>query len=276
MGKLILCSGVRTSRPYGFAGTEDRVYSIEELCYYLYHHPYMIEDEIYNDALIEWIGTELKLTQRSKKLQELKRQKADVKTMVTVVLCSADYYTEQEIKSLLRTLDEIIGMPKIKRCCIKAEQYLAGRQYREAATEYERILASEEAAALSPEEYGDILHNLALVKLHTSGFSEAEQLFGWAYERNAREDSLCQYLYTLYLSGDMDRYEQKLREYEVSEELRQRVEAFLAEESAKANECEAMRGLEMLKALKGNGQISEFYQKAEELLGEWKLKVRHC
>ncbi len=276
MGKLILCSGVRTTRPYGFAGTGDRVYSIEELCYYLYRHPFMIEEEIFNDALIDWIGTELKLMQRSEKLQQLKRQKADIKTMVTVILCSADYYTEYEIKSLLRTLDEIIGMPKIKRSCIKAEQYLAGQQYREAAAEYEKILATQEAAALPPEEYGDILHNLAVVKLHTSGLREAEQLFSRAYERNGREESLCQYLSALYLSGDEERYQQKLNEYEVSGELRQRVEDFLARESENANDNNAMMVLEELKHLKGNGQISEFYQKAEELLNDWKLKVRHC
>lgn len=276
MGKLILCSGARTTRPYGFTGTGDKVYSIEELCYYLYQHPLLIEEEIVSDALIDWIGTELKLTQRSEKLHQLKRQKADVKTMVTVVLCSADYYTEYEIKSFLRTLDEIIGMPGIKRSCIKADTYLANRQYREAAAEYEKIFATQEAAALPPEEYGDLLHNLAVVKLHTSGPKEAEQLFGQAYERNRREESLCQYLYTLYLSGDEEIYLQKLEDYQVGEALRQKVEDFLEAESEKVRYTEQIAALENLRRLKGNGQISEFYQKAGDMLYDWKLRVRHC
>ena len=126
MGKLILCSGERTKRPYGFTSTGIRIYSIEELCYYLYHHVYMIDEDMFSDDLLDWIEMELKLTERARMLKNLKKQKSDLKTMVTVVLCSADYYTEHEIKVMLKLLDDMIGMPSIKRSCIKANNYLQG------------------------------------------------------------------------------------------------------------------------------------------------------
>ena len=60
------------------------------------------------------IKTELCLPERAKKLKSLQRERADLKSLITVVLCSADYYTEQEIKKLLAAVDEIRSMPLAK------------------------------------------------------------------------------------------------------------------------------------------------------------------
>lgn len=274
MSKLILCSGARTKIPYCFASTGIRVYSIEELCYYIFHYIYMIEEDIYSDALIDWIQTELKLSERAEKLKQLKRQNADVKTMVTFVLCSADYYTEAEIKGLLKKLDNIIGMPKVRRSCIKASNCLSEGQYPEAAAEYERILESEEAKDLSPEEYGDVLHNLAIAKVHTSGLKEAAQLLYQAYERNHREESLCQYLYALRLLEHEVLYRDKLEEYQVGEELQTTLDHFMEQKSEEAELSEQMAMIRFLKNMKEKGQMLEFYKKTEELLETWKAEVR--
>lgn len=274
MGKLILCSGARTMIPYGFASTGVRVYSIEELCYYLFNHIYLIEEEIFSDALIDWIDKELKLTERAEKLRQLKLRNADVKTIVTVILCSADYYTEAEIKGLLKKLDEISGMPRCKRACIKANHCLEQRQYLEAAAEYEKLLQAEDTGDLTPECYGDILHNLAVARLHTTGPKEAAELFSQAYERNRKEESLKQYLYALKLGGCDKLYQEIIEEYQVSDELRQDIEDFLAEKKEAVRCSEQMTEIQYLKQLKAMGQMMEFYRKSEELIEVWKSKIR--
>lgn len=275
MGKLILCSGSRTNRPYCFTSTGIRIYSMEELCYYLYHHVYLIEEDMFCDALFDFIGAELKLPDRAEKLRILKKQKADVKTIVTVILCSTDYYSEYEIKSLLKLLDEIIGMPKIKRSCIKAVCYLNDRQYSEAAAEYERIINSKESAELTPQEYGNLFHNLAIAKLHITGLKEASALFLQAYERNQREESLHQYLYTLLLSNNNAAYEEKAREYQISEELSNSITEFMSKKAMEAESSEAMLEIYEMRKWKEQGQRSEYYNKAEEMIEAWKVKVRH-
>ena len=274
MSKLILCSGARTKIPYCFVATGIKVYSIEELCYYIFHHIYMIEEDIYSDALIDWIQTELKLTERAERLRQLKTRKTDVKTMVTFILCSADYYSEGEIKGLLKKLDDITGMPKVKRSCIKADNSLSEGQYREAAAEYEKILRSAEAKDLTPEDYGDILHNLAVAKVHTAGLKEAAQLMLEAYERNHRKESLIQYLSALQLLGYEVLYREKLEEYEVSDEVRESLESFLKQIMEEAEQSQSMADILSLRQMKEKGQMLEYYQKTEELLEAWKKEIR--
>lgn len=273
MGKLILCSGKRTNKPYLFTSSGIRVYSMEELCYYIYHHVYYVDEEMISDTLIDWIDTELKLTDRAAKLKQLKQINADLKTLVTVIMCSADYYTEYEIKSLLKLLDEITDMPFIKRKCLKAGFSLKSGNYHEAAAEYERILNSQEAALLSPEEYGDLYHNLGVAKAHTTGLLEAAELFCQAYERNHREESLKQYLYALLLSGRQDQFQEKRREYFISAELEQELMNRLDQWKDEANSTALLQELIQMKEEREQGS-QNLYQRAKELADSWKERVR--
>ena len=42
MGKIILCRGQRTDKPYVTPQTDIKLYSAEELCYYIYNNIYLI------------------------------------------------------------------------------------------------------------------------------------------------------------------------------------------------------------------------------------------
>jgi hypothetical protein len=274
MGKLILCSGARTARPYVFEQTGIKVYSIEEMCYYLYHHVYLIDEEMFCDTLFDFIDTELLLKERAEKLRSLKKQKSDLKTMVTIILCSSDYYTEYEIKSILKILDEVIGMPMIKRNCIKAGILLREQQYSRAAEEYVRIINSREAADLTPEEYGDLFHNLAVAKVHITGLKEASRLFYQAYERNHREESLMQYLVTLLLCRNEEGYLEKAEEYRIGAEMDYKIREFLSEKEKEAESAKLLQDIRQLNDTMAQGKMSEFYNKIDEIIGAWKEKVR--
>lgn len=274
MGTLILCSGLRTQRPYVFPATGIRVYTIEELCYYIESHIYFIDQDTFTYALFDWIGTELGLADRAEKLKLLKNQKADSKTLLAAVLCSADYYTEPEIKSLIRTVDELNGMTPLKRSSLRAFSYLKNRKYREAAFEYEQLLNSKEAADMTPEEYGDILHNLAVARIHSKGLSEASETFLQAYERNHRQESARQYLYTLRLSNKMEQFHQKAEEYQIGNELCEDILLTMEELHTQAIESEGMSELNKIKQLKADGRLSEYRKRIDDMLENWMSSLR--
>lgn len=274
MGKLILCSGARTKKPYSFPTVGMRLYSMEELCYFLFHHIYLIEEELFDETLFDWIESELKLPDRAEKLRQMKSIHADAKTMVTIILCSADYYTEYEIKSYLKELDLIAGMPRLRRNCIKADNYLRQQQYKEAEAEYEKLLNGGDASELSLEDYGDILHNLSIAKLHTSGFRTAAALFEQAYIRNQKEETLRQTLYAMKLVNDEELYEKKLYEYQVSDLLRQEIEETLKQKQEQAEQSNQMTELRLLWQYKQQGRVKEHLQGTEELIERWKGQLR--
>jgi len=269
-GKMILCSGIRALRPYYFVAGCIRVYSIEELCYYLYNYIYMIDEIGLGDELFDWIGTELNLPERADRLRQLFRQKADLKTIITVILCSADYYTEKEIKTVIRLIDDILKMPIIKRRCLKAADLLKKESYAEAAREYEQIIHSDEAADLTPEEFGDIYHNLAVAKAHTTGVKEASRLFLEAYERNNRDESLRQYLYSLLLMGDTEQFRKKIEEFGLNKELEKSLLEYVRIKAEEATLTDEYKRLMQLSVLKEQSDPESFYKKAKAIINEWK------
>ncbi|NLP35748.1 MAG: hypothetical protein GX359_11275 [Clostridiales bacterium] len=272
MGKVILCSGDRTERPYVFPRTGVRIYSIEELCYYLYHNVYLIEESLFTDSLIDWIGTELKLVDRAAKLKALKAKKADLKTLVTVVLCSSDYYGEKEILAFLRRLDRVIDMPRIKRIFVKANELLKDHQYTLALNEYERILSSEGDNNLTPKDFGDVLHNKAIATAQSKSLKEAVDIFRQAYEYNHNEESLRQFLYAVLLSGeDVDEI---AGIYNVDDILKEEVISDLEQIREEAKLNDSMTEIQRLKQYKAEGRNTEFYELADKMIERWKASVR--
>lgn len=269
-GKFILCSGVRAIKPYCFYTSGVRIYSIEELCYYLFNYIYMIDEITFNDELYDWIETELILPDRADKLRQLKKQKADLKTIITVILCSADYYTEVEIKSILKQLDDILKKPVIERRCIKAASLLKNENYREAAKEYEIIIHSSEAAELTPERYGDIYHNLGVAKAHITGVREASQLFLEAYKRNNNDESLKQYLYCLLLMGDMTEFKNMAEQFQVSESIQEYLKEFIRTKESEAVLTDEYKAVAQLSKLIKSSNKNKFAQKAEDIINDWK------
>ncbi len=69
MSGYILCQTKKAERPYFIENISTNIYSIEELCYYLYHNLYLIDASVINEELCMWIQQELELPKLAAKLR---------------------------------------------------------------------------------------------------------------------------------------------------------------------------------------------------------------
>ncbi len=274
MGKFIICNGKQADRPFYFKMTDTYVYSIEELCYYIYNNIDAMSGDLFGNALAVWMKEELDLAERAEKLQELIAMEAGLKDIIVCLLCSADYYSETEMKQLLNTMDELGKLTPFEKKKKKADNYLKYRQFTEAAMEYENILNSQEAVGLDSIQYGNLIHNLALAQLNTIGITAAADGFREAYERNHNIESLKQYLYTLIISRQEEKLRREFLNYGVDQELQEQLQSEL--ESC-YEEAEASADYEVIGHLlecKDSGRIVQFYQIAGDLINQWKQELR--
>ena len=233
-----------------------------------------MNEEFFGDLLVTWMSTELQLEESANKLQELINMDAGLKDLVVCILCSADYYTEMEIKQLLQTMDEMTKLTPIEKRMNKANNYLKYRQFTEAATEYENILNGKDVVNLTGEEYGDLVHNLAVVQLNTVGVVLAADSFKEAYERNHNAESLKQYLYSLKMSKQEERFLQECLAYEVSQESQEEIQNEIELKFMEAETSDEYKVVGKLKECKQVGKMSQYYKMAEELIGQWKQEFR--
>ncbi|MBO6107988.1 MAG: hypothetical protein J6P16_01130 [Eubacterium sp.] len=206
---FIKCAGSLAATPYTMPYTGAKVYSIEELCFYIANNIYTITEDFFNKSLVLWLREEVKLKDLSDKLDTMITNQNRLKDLVVTILCGCDYYREDEIRKLARVIDEISNLPLHEKRKIRADNYMRAGLYARSVIAYRKLLGGAYAVNFTPEAYGNILHNLGIAHFYTSSFSDAERDFKEAYSRNHRQESLIHYLYLLLIRGRVEEFEKE-------------------------------------------------------------------
>lgn len=274
MGRMILCTGVCAKTPYCFEISETKVYSIEELVFYLYQNLYGIQEEALDESLAGWIRSELRLAETADKLSALIQKKASIKEKAMLLFRSCHYYSEDEIAYAKGILEDIAHLPPFGRLKLRAENSLRYHNYVRAAYLYENLLKRPEAAKLAPNEYGEILHNQALAHIYTMSVAEAAEEFKEAYECCQREESLQQYLYALLISGNEESFQKAAETFQLGQEKQQEIRKTVDEAFLQSKKTADAWQLKQAERLRESGKAEEYYEAVQKLLDRWKRDCR--
>lgn len=274
MGKLIVTTGNYARTGYLLKNSKQYIYSIEELCYCIMRNPELCEDYLYDDGLARYIREVLGLKERGALLADLVERNAPLKDLITVVFCSCDYFTKEEIEEFLFEQSKVERSEEWVRTKNKADSYLANGNYRDAIMNYRLLLKEKETFGITSETLGDIYHNLAITLLHTDGFTEAADYFREAYERNNREETLKQYLLALRFAGDTVMYESALDIYQVSESVSKWLDVAFFQTELETQEISDFDDLNHIRQLLAKGKINEFYMNIKRMTEQMKEQYR--
>ncbi len=67
-------SGDLAKEPYIIPISEVPVYSLEELCYYMYHNIYTVTEEFFDENLVHWLKGQVHLRTLAMKMEKLIRK----------------------------------------------------------------------------------------------------------------------------------------------------------------------------------------------------------
>lgn len=274
MSSLILCNTVKAENPFYFELTGTNIYTIEELCYYIYNNIYIITEEIFNDDLVFWLREELEMAELSEKISDMLLHKNSLKDLVVTIFCSADYYTEKEIKALIEIMDSLEGMPILLRRKMKADNYMKYKNFSLAMKEYESILKSPKINELDSKDQGNIIHNLGIVRMNVSSFSAAAECFKDAYAKNNNKESLIHYLCALKLDKRDEEYEDALMNYNVKNDTIIDIEERFLRLGREAKSSSKYIMVDRLINLKHEGRVNEYYEAIDKMIGDWKLDYK--
>jgi tetratricopeptide (TPR) repeat protein len=210
---FIRCYGKVAATPYTMPYTGAKVYSLEELCYYIGNNIYTITEDFFTKSLVVWLRDEADQRVLSNKLETMITNKNKLKDLVVTILCACDYYKEHEIRELMRVIDDIVSLPLHEKSKIRADNYMRAGLYAKSAAAYRKLLTGAYAVNFTPEAYGNILHNLGIAQFYTASFEAAERDFKEAYARNHSAESLHHYLYLLLMQGRNQDFERECIEH---------------------------------------------------------------
>ena len=264
MGKIILCRGQRTDKPYVTPQTDIKLYSAEELCYYIYNNIYLIGQDLIDDNLIQFLQAvgEGELAARVKKLKE---SGAPLAQILVTILKSIDYYSVAEIEQLKEILNTLGKQSVCERLKARGDGYLNADFYFAAISCYESIIKDYKGKDLLAADYAKVYHNLGTAYARMFMYEKAVEYYNEAYRLGQHEESKkCSIAAKMLAdrnSGPIN-VDASEDEYVISREIETLMD--------NARYSDEYRKLDSINALKQEGNVAGFNASIDEELLHWK------
>ncbi len=229
MSGYILCQTKRASLPYFIENISTNVYSIEELCYYLYHNLYLVDQTIMNEGLCSWIQEELELTGLAAKLRSKIGKFVSVEDILYPVFKEINYLTYEELKNLNVRLQKMNAEAPAMREKQKADALMENRMYVHAIQVYQKLLERENLEEIREGLTESVYHNLGCAYSYLFQMEKAVDCFRKAYEGGRSRTSLESYLIAFGMTRTPAEYEKMAKSVGAEKEILQDIRARLQE-----------------------------------------------
>ena len=174
MGELLLCHSPIANTPYEMKEISLRIYSVEELCHIMLYHPFLLEEEMFDDTLAVWLEAELGEAKLAEDLRRVIDQNLGIEQRVECILRRTGYLSSAEKRQILEQIHQGHHKSVFERRKMRADSYVKTKRYMSAFCEYHKILQMEEECRQNPIMCGNVWHNQGLLFTRFFLFKEAK------------------------------------------------------------------------------------------------------
>lgn len=215
MGSLILCHKKKAKQPYEITRIHRKIYTIEELCYYLCNNLYLIDYTIMNEQLCDWLAEELELPELADNLRQSLKQHGSVERFAVTILAYASIYTATELRRIQNVLETLKNQKEIERKKYKADNLLESGAIKPAILIYQSIVHGAHDESVDGKFYGKVYACLGAAYGRLFLYEEAAKMYEAAFQICEEESMLKAYVYACRQSMSKEAYERFLGKSEV-------------------------------------------------------------
>jgi tetratricopeptide (TPR) repeat protein len=226
MGSLVLCHKTKAKRPYEIARIHRKIYTVEELCFYLRNNFYLVDYTIMNTSLCEWLEQELGLFSLGEALRVEIAGLCQTENFVMTILRASGIYSSGELLYIEETFRNLKEQKDVERQKQKADNLFQSGEIEEAIRVYQRILRESWDDSVEISLYGRIYACLGSAYGARFLYEEAAVLLKRAYTMCEDEHMLWAYIYACYCYMTPERYKSLIE----SEPKYERIDASIQKE----------------------------------------------
>ncbi len=231
-----LCTVPQASKPYYIENISSNIWSIEELCYYLYENICLIDSTICNEALCDWIRDELGLKKLYRTLYTHLEAQDGIVYFVIPIFREIGYLSPAALREFQEQLGRLEVQPEDNRRKLKGDYLVRCGMYSEAIRQYRQILRHQNPGALGAGFYSGIWNNLGAALARSYRFEEAASCFLEAWKLSHTKEMLRKYVSVLPLYLDDETYQSRLQDLGADPALIRRIQEYNAKMAAQAQE----------------------------------------
>ena len=227
MSGYILCQTKKAETPYFIENISTNIYSLEELCYYLYHNLYLVDRSIINEGLCTWISEELDLPRLAAKLKPHLGKFASAEDVLYPIFKEINYLSYEELRVLNGKLSRLEMESPLVREKRKGDALMENGMYVNAIKLYQGLLKRDGLEQSREGLTESIYHNLGCAYSYLFQMEKAVECFQEAYDLGKKDEELKCYLLAYRSIKTPIEYTSRLTELSVSEEMKAQVQEAL-------------------------------------------------
>lgn len=195
MGSLILCHEKKARQPYEITRIHKKIYTIEELCYYICNNLYLVDYTLVNKQLCNWLAEELEMDEVAQELKSILRKHGSMEQFVLTILKESVIYTSQELIRVEDILRQLKNQKEVERLKYKADNLLRSGETEAAILAYLSIVHGEHDDTLDSRFYGRVYGCLGAAYGRLFLYEEAAKNYEAAFQICEEESMLYAYVY---------------------------------------------------------------------------------
>ena len=186
MSAIILCKEGGAQAPYELKIIKKRIYSVEELCCFIYSNVYVCDEELLKYELYEWLREECGLNGLYASITEIKNSGDEAYKIAADIFACTDYLNKQEREAVCERIRKASLLSATERRKSRTDLVFLDGRYEEALAGYEELLKEEMGRDNKFTHY--LLYNIACCYGRLYYFDIAADWFKKASESKYGDD----------------------------------------------------------------------------------------
>lgn len=265
---LLLCRQEPVTTPFYIEELGIHLYSSQELCYVIYHHPLLVMENFVDSRLTGFIRSQLRMPFLAERLEKWLEGRGTSDELLFLILQECFYCSPQEQTRYRQEVTVLRKLPEEEYQKRRADYFYGRKLYGKAMSIYEKILESGKEKNLTGAFKGKIWNNIAACYTKLFCYQKAMHAYDCAYCEDAGPDYLKEMFFLTLMEPEIEIKEkyQQLMSSELKEkwlEEASRVKAEAGQDGA------VMRILQLFEKDSVKRTAG-----ASEILNQWKLEYR--
>lgn len=222
-----LCIGEYAKNGYEPEHMGMKVYSLEELCFFIKENAYLLDDGFMTEQLGDWLVRECALQELGEELKKAYRKRISLKSFIGIILEYACFFSKETNTEIEEIIVENSSLSIYEKKKARADALVGKGHYGLAGKEYAKLLQ------MLPDDLvtlkGDIYHGCGVCLAKMFYFTLAGEYFLKAHSLTGKVASYQQYLWTKRLSMTEAEYVEFLKDHKEAYEDSVEMEEYLEE-----------------------------------------------
>lgn len=242
--KTVLCQIRRADNPFYAEAADLRIFSVEELCFFIDHNLALIDEDFFDGNLTDWLREQLGMQSLAQRIEEIRQRDNEetdtekggeekapeedrqeklskIEELIYTVNAELDWLYVPDRDGFRREVEEIGRLSGSARLQKKADTFVSCGKYMRAIETYKKLLKGEES---DPVPDGKAWHNMGVAYARLFQFTEARDCMKKAWELLQSDDAKRDYLICVRLADGGDAYRNLAEEQKAGTEMTEQID----------------------------------------------------